>query len=81
MDIKHLFKNHALQNIPLNFEEAYDLGCYTMQGMQRQYAGAGPKHCGLVRTAQHGHVYLAHGPWKPNVSMGTGFRGMPLSKG
>jgi anthranilate phosphoribosyltransferase len=32
MDIKHLFKNHAFQNIPLNFEEAYDLGCYALKG-------------------------------------------------
>lgn len=27
-NIKHLLKDHAYVNIPLNFEEAYDLGIY-----------------------------------------------------
>lgn len=28
MDIKHILKDHAYQNIPLTFEEAYELGVY-----------------------------------------------------
>ncbi|MBU4579716.1 hypothetical protein KKB43_01740 [Patescibacteria group bacterium] len=32
MNVKHLLKDHAYQNIPLNYEEAYDLGLYTLQG-------------------------------------------------
>ena len=32
MDIKHVLKDHAYQNVPLTFEEAYDLGAYTVQG-------------------------------------------------
>ena len=29
-DIKHILKDHAYQNIPLDFEEAYQLGLYTL---------------------------------------------------
>ncbi len=32
MDIKHVLKDHAYQNVPLTFEEAYALGAYTIQG-------------------------------------------------
>lgn len=32
IDIKHFLKDHAYQNIPLTYEEAYSLGCYTLQG-------------------------------------------------
>lgn len=32
MDIKHFLKNHAYQNIPLTFEEAYSLGLYALEG-------------------------------------------------
>jgi len=32
MDVKHLLKNHAYQNIPLNYGEAYNLGLYVLQG-------------------------------------------------
>lgn len=32
MDIKHIFKHHASQNIPLIYEEAYELGIYTLEG-------------------------------------------------
>ena len=32
IDIKHLLKGHAYQNIPLNYEEAYALGLYALQG-------------------------------------------------
>ncbi|HPN15000.1 MAG TPA: hypothetical protein PLF71_02700 [bacterium] len=32
MEIKHLLKNHAYQNIPLNFDEAYGLGVYALDG-------------------------------------------------
>jgi len=32
IDVKHILKDHAYQNIPLNYEEAYDLGLYTLQG-------------------------------------------------
>lgn len=32
MDIKHVMKGHAYQNVPLNFEEAYWLGCYAVEG-------------------------------------------------
>ena len=32
MNVKHLLKGHAYQNIPLNYEEAYNLGLYTLQG-------------------------------------------------
>lgn len=32
LDVKHLLKDHAYQNIPLNFEEAYALGMYALQG-------------------------------------------------
>lgn len=31
-DIKHVFKDHAYQNIPLNYEEAYALGLYALKG-------------------------------------------------
>jgi anthranilate phosphoribosyltransferase len=31
MDIKHVLKDHAYQNIPLNFEEAYELGVTTLE--------------------------------------------------
>jgi anthranilate phosphoribosyltransferase len=30
--VKHLLKDHAYQNIPLNFEEAYALGEYALEG-------------------------------------------------
>lgn len=32
MDIKHLLKDHAYQNIPLAYDEAYALGQYVLQG-------------------------------------------------
>ena len=32
INAKHLIKNHAAQNIPITFEEAYALGCYLMEG-------------------------------------------------
>ncbi|MFH1367304.1 MAG: hypothetical protein ABIH38_04975 [Patescibacteria group bacterium] len=32
IDIKHLLKNHAYQNIPLNYEESYKLGVYALEG-------------------------------------------------
>lgn len=32
MDIKHILKDHAYQNIPLTFEEGYELGIYTLAG-------------------------------------------------
>jgi anthranilate phosphoribosyltransferase len=32
MDIKHILKDHAYQNIPLNFEEAYELGRCAIAG-------------------------------------------------
>lgn len=32
MDIKHILKFHAYQNIPLNYEEAYELGAYALEG-------------------------------------------------
>ena len=34
MDIKHLMKEHAYRNIPLTYEEAYDLGLLALQGCQ-----------------------------------------------
>jgi len=32
MEIKHCLKDHAYQNIPLTYEEAYSLGCYVLEG-------------------------------------------------
>ena len=32
IDIKHLAKYHASRNIPLNYEEAYELGVYALKG-------------------------------------------------
>ncbi len=32
MEAKHFLKNHAYQNIPLTYEEAYDLGVYALVG-------------------------------------------------
>lgn len=32
MEIKHFLKDHAYQNIPLTFEEAYSLGQYALEG-------------------------------------------------
>lgn len=32
MDIKHVMKGHAYQNVPLGFEEAFDLGKYALEG-------------------------------------------------
>lgn len=32
MDIKHILKDHAYQNIPLSYEEAFALGVYTIEG-------------------------------------------------
>jgi len=32
MEIKHFLKDHAYQNIPLTYEEAYSLGCYVLEG-------------------------------------------------
>lgn len=32
MEIKHFLKNHAYQNIPLTYEEAYSLGLYVLEG-------------------------------------------------
>lgn len=32
MDVKHLLKDHAYQNIPLTFDEAYALGLYVLEG-------------------------------------------------
>ncbi len=32
METKHLLKDHAYQNIPLTFDEAYSLGLYTLEG-------------------------------------------------
>jgi len=34
IDIKHCLKDHAYQNIPLNFEEAYSLGVWMLEGCQ-----------------------------------------------
>lgn len=34
MDIKHILKDHAYQNIPLNYEEGYKLGVYALKGCQ-----------------------------------------------
>ena len=32
MEIKHFLKDHAYQNVPLTFDEAYSLGLYTLKG-------------------------------------------------
>src|SRR3989338_10670894 len=32
MEIKHLLKDYAYQNIPLAFDEAYSLGLYALEG-------------------------------------------------
>ncbi len=32
MEIKHFLKDHAYQNIPLTFDEAYSLGLYALEG-------------------------------------------------
>lgn len=32
LDAKHLLKDHAYRNIPLSFEEAYELGLFTLEG-------------------------------------------------
>lgn len=32
MEIKHFLKDHAYQNIPLTFDEAYSLGLYVLEG-------------------------------------------------
>lgn len=32
MNIKHILKDHAYQNIPLSFDEAYELGQYALDG-------------------------------------------------
>lgn len=32
IDIKHILKDHAYQNIPLNYDEAYELGLYALEG-------------------------------------------------
>lgn len=32
VEIKHVLKDHAYQNIPLSFNEAYELGLYTLRG-------------------------------------------------
>lgn len=32
MKTKHFLKDHAYQNIPLTYEEAYSLGCYVLEG-------------------------------------------------
>jgi len=32
VDIKHILKDHAYQNIPLNYKEAYELGLYALKG-------------------------------------------------
>ena len=32
IDVKHLLKDHAYQNIPLTYDEAYALGVYTLDG-------------------------------------------------
>lgn len=32
IDVKHLMKHHAAQNVPLNYNEAYALGQYVIQG-------------------------------------------------
>lgn len=32
IDIKHILKDHAYQNIPLNYKEAYELGLYALKG-------------------------------------------------
>lgn len=34
MDIVHVLKDHAYQNIPLSFEEAYELGKYAIEGCE-----------------------------------------------
>jgi len=34
IDVKHLIKYHAAQNIPLTYDEAYELGCYALKGCQ-----------------------------------------------
>lgn len=36
MDIKHVLKDHAYQNIPLTYEEAYDLGRYVLKGCRAE---------------------------------------------
>ncbi len=34
MEIKHFLKDHAYQNIPLTFDEAYSLGLYALEGCE-----------------------------------------------
>ncbi len=34
IDVKHFLKAHAYQNIPLNYDEAYALGVYALQGCE-----------------------------------------------
>ncbi len=36
VDIKHILKNHAYQNIPLNYEEAYALGVMAVNACKKQ---------------------------------------------
>jgi anthranilate phosphoribosyltransferase len=31
-NVKHILKSHAYQNVPLNYEEAYELGLYALKG-------------------------------------------------
>lgn len=32
VDVKHIMKHHATQDIPLTFDEAYALGCFVLEG-------------------------------------------------
>lgn len=32
ISVKHILKDHAYQNVPLNYEEAYELGLYALNG-------------------------------------------------
>lgn len=50
-DAKHLIKNHAAQNIPITFEEAYKLGCYLMEGCRGD--ALAQKQCIAILCALH----------------------------
>lgn len=39
-DIRHILKNHAYLNIPLGYEEAYDLGAIALQGCESNEGGS-----------------------------------------
>lgn len=75
MDIKHILKDHAYQNIPLTYQEAYDLGALALQGCEGDTVALNQSVGGLCAL----HTRATYG-WKWNtVAHEEHAHGLPLN--